>query len=472
MSLVEPSSQFRIEKYRAHAVITLTSGAAVMGHFFLAEASPDASGARARCRVAQFRIRLLSVRGRARGDGALQPGSHRQRRGVRRRSAARFGLRRGDGASRVHPAVERQAHSRICPRVSPGRPRSSQRLGAPRPSGSATSRRRTRRSSSTSITSFTCTRGLTMSTTASIDPPVPRDVHGRRVRPAPVRRLAADRPQGRAHAAARSVGAAAQRRRHRRRCSRRSCRSATAQEFSERHDTDFAYEIPDLARFRANAFVDRKGPGAVFRVIPTKILTAEQLGLSQHLLQLCHLNKGLVLVTGPTGSGKSTTLCAMIDYINRTRAGPHHHDRGSDRVRAPEPEVPDQPARGSYAHRLVQGCAPGSAPRGPGHRARRGAARSGDGSHRDRDRRDRAPRVRHASHHDRGFDRRSGDRSVPGGSPGADPDHAVGVAPGRGRAEPVPQDRRRARRRARSLDGDAGASAISSAKARRSRSRR
>src|SRR3970040_1194234 len=57
-------------------------------------------------------------------------------------------------------------------------------------------------------------------------------------------------------------------------------------EFSERHDTDFAYEIPDLARFRANAFFDRKGPGAVFRIIPTKILTAEQLGLSQYLLQL------------------------------------------------------------------------------------------------------------------------------------------------------------------------------------------
>jgi twitching motility protein PilT len=66
-------------------------------------------------------------------------------------------------------------------------------------------------------------------------------------------------------------------------------------------------------------FADRNGPGAVFRVIPSKILTAEQLGLSSHILQLCHLQKGLVLVTGPTGSGKSTTLCAMIDYINRTR---------------------------------------------------------------------------------------------------------------------------------------------------------
>jgi twitching motility protein PilT len=93
-------------------------------------------------------------------------------------------------------------------------------------------------------------------------------------------------------------------------------------EFEAHHDTDFAYEIRGLARFRANVFADRKGWGAVFRVIPTKILTAEQLGLSPFILNLCKLNKGLVLVTGPTGSGKSTTLCAMIDYVNRTR---HDH---------------------------------------------------------------------------------------------------------------------------------------------------
>jgi twitching motility protein PilT len=90
-------------------------------------------------------------------------------------------------------------------------------------------------------------------------------------------------------------------------------------EFAERRDTDFAYEIPGLARFRANIFMDRKGMGAVFRVIPSQILTAEQLGLSPAILNLCRLNKGLVLVTGPTGSGKSTTLCGMVDYINRTR---------------------------------------------------------------------------------------------------------------------------------------------------------
>jgi twitching motility protein PilT len=90
-------------------------------------------------------------------------------------------------------------------------------------------------------------------------------------------------------------------------------------EFAQVHDTDFAYEVPGLARFRANIFMDRKGKGAVFRVIPSKILTAEQLGLSQAILSLCKLHKGLVLVTGPTGSGKSTTLCAMIDHVNTTR---------------------------------------------------------------------------------------------------------------------------------------------------------
>jgi len=91
------------------------------------------------------------------------------------------------------------------------------------------------------------------------------------------------------------------------------------EEFERRHDTDFAYDLPEVARFRCNVFLDRKGMGGVFRIIPTKILTAEQLGLSAEILQLCHLPKGLVLVTGPTGSGKSTTLAAMIDYINSSR---------------------------------------------------------------------------------------------------------------------------------------------------------
>ncbi|MDM7921454.1 MAG: type IV pilus twitching motility protein PilT [Pyrinomonadaceae bacterium] len=91
------------------------------------------------------------------------------------------------------------------------------------------------------------------------------------------------------------------------------------EEFARRNDTDFAYEIIGLARFRCNVFMDRKGMGAVFRIIPSKILTAEDLGLSKAIMDLCSLSKGLVVVTGPTGSGKSTTLCAMVDHINKSR---------------------------------------------------------------------------------------------------------------------------------------------------------
>jgi len=91
------------------------------------------------------------------------------------------------------------------------------------------------------------------------------------------------------------------------------------EEFHRRNDTDFAYEIENVARFRCNFFTDRKGMGGVFRQIPTKIITAEQMGLSKDILDLCFLAKGLVLVTGPTGSGKSTTLTALIDHINRHR---------------------------------------------------------------------------------------------------------------------------------------------------------
>jgi len=91
-------------------------------------------------------------------------------------------------------------------------------------------------------------------------------------------------------------------------------------EWKETGDTDFAYEIPTLARFRVNAARDRKGPVAVFRVIPAKVVTVEEMGLSDEVQKLCHLKKGLVLVTGPTGSGKSTTLCALIDLVNRTRS--------------------------------------------------------------------------------------------------------------------------------------------------------
>ena len=91
------------------------------------------------------------------------------------------------------------------------------------------------------------------------------------------------------------------------------------EEFRDRNDTDFAIDIEGLARFRGNVLRDRCGAAAVFRLIPSTIITAEQLGLSAEEKALCSLSKGLVLVTGPTGSGKSTTLCGMIDLVNRTR---------------------------------------------------------------------------------------------------------------------------------------------------------
>jgi twitching motility protein PilT len=89
--------------------------------------------------------------------------------------------------------------------------------------------------------------------------------------------------------------------------------------FLETMDFDFAYEIEGLARFRVNVFWQRKGLGAVFRTIPSKILTADDLNLPPAVRDLCMLSRGLVLVTGPTGSGKSTTLAAMVDLINETR---------------------------------------------------------------------------------------------------------------------------------------------------------
>ena len=87
--------------------------------------------------------------------------------------------------------------------------------------------------------------------------------------------------------------------------------------FIENWELDCSYTLEDVGRFRVNVFMQRKGMGAVMRVIPTKIKTAEQLGLPPEVLQVINCHKGLICVTGPTGSGKSTTLAALIDHINR-----------------------------------------------------------------------------------------------------------------------------------------------------------
>jgi len=85
-------------------------------------------------------------------------------------------------------------------------------------------------------------------------------------------------------------------------------------------DADYSYEVPGQARYRVNVFRQQRGSGAVFRVIPTKIMTIEQLGLPEQVRRLAQIRSGLILVTGPTGSGKSTTLAAVIDLINETRS--------------------------------------------------------------------------------------------------------------------------------------------------------
>lgn len=89
-------------------------------------------------------------------------------------------------------------------------------------------------------------------------------------------------------------------------------------DFEEFWETDFSFEVPGMARFRVNAFNQNRGAGAVFRTIPSKVLSMEDLGMGEVFRRVSDVPRGLVLVTGPTGSGKSTTLAAMMDYINKT----------------------------------------------------------------------------------------------------------------------------------------------------------
>lgn len=86
--------------------------------------------------------------------------------------------------------------------------------------------------------------------------------------------------------------------------------------FEEQYECDFSFELPGVARFRVNAFLQHRGIGAVFRVIPSKVLTLEELNAPRIFREISEYPRGLVLVTGPTGSGKSTTLAAMVDYVN------------------------------------------------------------------------------------------------------------------------------------------------------------
>ncbi len=92
------------------------------------------------------------------------------------------------------------------------------------------------------------------------------------------------------------------------------------EQFFERNDLDWAYALPGIGRFRSNYFQQQNGIAGVFRLIPEEIKTVDELGVPKHVERFCELRNGLVLCTGPTGSGKSTTLAAMIDYINRNHS--------------------------------------------------------------------------------------------------------------------------------------------------------
>ncbi len=212
-------------------------------------------------------------------------------------------------------------------------------------------------------------------------------------------------------------------------------------EFREMNDTDLAYELDGAGRFRVNIFRDRRGVGAVIRAIPSRVVTADELGLSAEVQALCSLSKGLVLVTGPTGSGKSTTLCGLIDLVNRTRRD-HiitiedpiefvHQSKGclitqrqvgvhtssfKHALRAALREDPDVVLVGELRDLETVSIAIETAE--TGHLVF-GTLHTSTAAEHDR------------SHH----------RSVPQRSPGADPGDAVGVAQGRHLAGAVPQDR-------------------------------
>ena len=124
--------------------------------------------------------------------------------------------------------------------------------------------------------------------------------------------------------------------------------------FETEDELDFSFGIQNLARFRGNCFKQRGCVSMVIRQIPFTVKTFEELGLPESSPKMAERPRGLVLVTGPTGSGKSTTLAAMIDKINKRAQGPHHHGRRPDRVHPPPPGLHRQPARGRHRHQELR----------------------------------------------------------------------------------------------------------------------
>ena len=160
-------------------------------------------------------------------------------------------------------------------------------------------------------------------------------------------------------------------------------------ELQEVGSTDFGMAFGDQARFRVAVFKQRGHVGIVLRRIPYKFLTFEQLGLPPAINGIITRPRGLFLVTGPTGSGKTTSLASMINWLNENHRPPHHHDRRPDRVLPPAQEVDDLPARNRRRHSELPRSPSPRVANGSRLHPRRRNARPGDdlrGDHRGRNR--------------------------------------------------------------------------------------
>ncbi len=231
------------------------------------------------------------------------------------------------------------------------------------------------------------------------------------------------------------------------RCSPRSSPRSRPRPGPTSHEYDFSFTWRDHARVRGNAFSQRGLTAVALRMIPRSIPHHDDLGLPPVLGDLALRHQGLVLVTGPTGSGKSTTLASMIDQINSDPGLPHHHDRGPDRVRPRAQAGRGEPARGRHRHRDLPRRPAQRAARGPRRPAGRRDARPGVDPVRAHHRRDRPPGLRHAAHQRHRPVARPHHRRLPRRAAGPGPRPARRRADRRRLPAADPAGRRRAGRR-------------------------